>query len=70
MFGLGGAELIVVVLLAVLFIGPKDLPRVARQLGRFFGQLKGATEEFKSTLEREITLSEKDPPPSDPKSHD
>jgi Sec-independent protein secretion pathway components len=63
MFGLGGAELLVVILLAVLLIGPKDLPRVAHQLGRWFGQFKGAADELKNTLEREVSLHEKDEAP-------
>lgn len=66
MFGLGGAEMVVVVLLAVLLIGPKDLPRVAHQLGRWFRQFKGATDELKSTLEREISIEEKAPPVKEP----
>ena len=71
MFGLGGTELIVVILLAVIFIGPKDLPRVAHQMGRWFRQLKGATDELKSTLEREVALEEPTSPPSpEAKSHE
>ncbi len=63
MFGLGGAELVVVLILALIFIGPKDLPRVAAQLGKLYRQFKGAAEDLKDTIEREIDLSEKPPPP-------
>ncbi len=63
MFGLGGAELFVVLILAIIFIGPKELPGIAAQLGKLYRQLKGATEDLKDTVEREINLSE-NPPPS------
>lgn len=59
MFGLGGSELFVVILLAIIFIGPKDLPRFASKLGRFYRQFKSAADDLKNTLEREIDLSEK-----------
>ena len=58
MFGLGGGEVFLVVLLAVLFIGPKDLPRVATQLGKYYRKLKETAQELKTTVEREIDLSE------------
>lgn len=59
--------MVVVVLLAILLIGPKDLPRVAHQLGRWFRQFKNATDELKSTLEREVSLEEKQSPLEAPK---
>jgi sec-independent protein translocase protein TatA len=55
MFGLGGGELFVVVLLAVLLIGPKDLPKAASALGRWVRQLKSAVGDFKETVEKEIS---------------
>jgi len=58
MFGLGGGEVVLVVLLAILLIGPKDLPRVATQLGRYYRRLKDTAQELKTTVEREIDLSE------------
>jgi Tat protein translocase TatB subunit len=54
MFGLGGGELILVALLAIILIGPKDLPRVAQQLGKWTRQLKLALQEVKTTVEKEI----------------
>lgn len=56
MFGLGGAELLLVVLLAFLLIGPKDLPKVAHQIGRLVRQFRHATSDIKSSVEREIKL--------------
>jgi Tat protein translocase TatB subunit len=60
MFGLGGGELFLVLLLAILLIGPRDLPRVATQIGRFYRKLRSAAEDLKDTVERETEW--KDPP--------
>ena len=43
MFGLGGMELIVILAIAVVVLGPKRLPGVARSLGK-------GVREFKSTV--------------------
>ncbi len=56
MFGLGGGEIFLVLLLGILLIGPKDLPRVATQIGRFYRRFKHATHDLKTTVEREIDL--------------
>lgn len=40
MFGIGWAELMVIVLVAVLVIGPKDIPKVMYQVGRFARRLQ------------------------------
>jgi Sec-independent protein translocase protein TatA len=46
--------------LAILLIGPRDLPRVATQIGRFYRKLRSAAEDLKDTVERETEW--KDPP--------
>ncbi|MFO1462252.1 MAG: twin-arginine translocase TatA/TatE family subunit [bacterium] len=64
MFGLGGGELVIVLLIAVIFLGPKEIPRVATQLGKLYRQLKFAAEDLKSTVEKELTEEGKtDPKP-------
>ncbi len=62
MFGLGGTELLLVLLIAVIFIGPKELPKVASQLGRFYRQFKDAAENLKTTVEKEIQSDNETPP--------
>ncbi|MCC6273602.1 MAG: twin-arginine translocase TatA/TatE family subunit [Deltaproteobacteria bacterium] len=54
MFGLGGGEIVIVLLLAVIILGPKEIPRVATQLGKLFRQLKFAADDLKSTVEKEL----------------
>lgn len=44
MFGLGLSEIIFLGVLALIVIGPKQLPELARHLGRFLNELKRATD--------------------------
>ena len=61
MFGIDSAELIVIALVALVVIGPKDLPRVMRTIGNFVGQARGMARHFRSgldTMMREAELEE------------
>lgn len=40
MFDVGWSEILVIVLVAVLVIGPKDIPKIMYQVGRFFRRLQ------------------------------
>jgi len=51
MFNMGLGELIFVGIIALIFIGPKQLPEVARNLARFFNELKRTTGEFKKNFQ-------------------
>lgn len=53
MFGIGGQELFVILIVALLVIGPKNLPEIARTLGKAFGQFQRAADDLK----REIDVS-------------
>lgn len=46
MFGLGFAEVILIAVLALIFIGPKQLPDVARVIARLLNEWKRATSDF------------------------
>ena len=62
MFGLIGApELIVILLIALLIFGPRKLPQLGRTLGRSLGEFRQATQDLKSTLEREVSEEENRP---------
>lgn len=50
MFNLGFSELIVIGAIALIVIGPKQLPEVAKVLGRLIGELKRATEDLSGGL--------------------
>ncbi len=58
MFNIGFAELILVLLIAFLVVGPKDLPKVARALGRFVKYLKTKWAEFVEETDMADTISE------------
>lgn len=47
MFNIGGAELIVILLIAFVVVGPKDLPKIARALGRLVKYVRAMVEEVK-----------------------
>ncbi len=58
MFGIGMPEMLVILALALIIIGPKKLPDLAKSLGRTMREFKKATSEFKETIELEGELSE------------
>jgi sec-independent protein translocase protein TatB len=61
MFGVDSTELAVVAILALIFIGPKDLPRVMRTVGYWVGRMRGMARHFTAGIEnmmREAELEE------------
>jgi len=50
MFDLGLAELLVIGIVALIVIGPKDLPVVFRNVGRFVGKARGMAREFSTAM--------------------
>ncbi|WP_299200554.1 Sec-independent protein translocase protein TatB [uncultured Tateyamaria sp.] len=50
MFDLGLAELLVIGIVALIVIGPKDLPMVFRNVGHFVGKARGMAREFSSAM--------------------
>lgn len=51
MFDLGMQEILIVLVVALVFIGPKRLPEIARTLGRAFIELRRAGEELKGQID-------------------
>ena len=53
MFGIGLPELFLILALALIVLGPDKLPQLARQIAKYMGKLKRASEELKSQLDIE-----------------
>ncbi len=61
MLSLGWSEMAIVLLVALLVLGPKELPKLARDLGRWVGKARSLSREFQRALEdmaRETELDE------------
>ena len=58
MFNIGFSELIVILLVAFIIVGPKDLPKVARTLGRWVRMAKQMYSDFKSEMGLDETADE------------
>ena len=54
MFGIGPGELVVIIIVALVVLGPEKLPAVARTLGRITGELRRMSTEFQRAMNMEI----------------
>jgi Tat protein translocase TatB subunit len=66
MFELGGSlqELLLILVVALLVVGPKRLPEVGRMLARAMRELRRASDEFRSTIETNLNIDAPAPGPS------
>jgi TatA/E family protein of Tat protein translocase len=51
MFGIGMPEMLLILAIALIVIGPKKLPDLAKSIGRAFGEFKRATSELKQSID-------------------
>ena len=56
MFGLGIGEILVILVIAFLLFGPKQLPEVARQVGKAVKGFKETAEDLRKSVEPEINM--------------
>ena len=54
MFGIGGGELILIILIALMLFGSDKIPEIARAMGKGMAQLKNATNEIKSEIQKGV----------------
>jgi sec-independent protein translocase protein TatB len=57
MFGIGMQELLLILVIALIVLGPKKLPDVAKALGRALNEFKRATSDLKESLEVDHSLN-------------
>lgn len=58
MFGLGFQEILLILFIALIVVGPGKLPDLARALGRGLAEFRKATNELKSTFDQDETVQE------------
>jgi sec-independent protein translocase protein TatB len=56
MFGIGMQELLLILVVALIVLGPKKLPDVAKSLGKALNEFKRATSDIKESLDLDDTL--------------
>jgi len=59
MFGIGFQEMLVIAILALLLIGPKKLPELAKAIGKALAEFKRAVDDVKETIDEEVFREEK-----------
>lgn len=68
MFGIGMPELIIILSVALIVIGPQKMPAVAKALGRGLSEFRRATQEIKNTIDVSSYMEPADESPSTTKS--
>ncbi|MFV0421842.1 Sec-independent protein translocase protein TatB [Oleidesulfovibrio sp.] len=58
MFGIGTTELLVILVVALIVLGPKNLPKAARTLGKGLAEFRRVSTDFQRTINTEIELEE------------
>ena len=58
--GIGGFEILVIGLVALLVVGPKDLPMLMRKVGQFVAKARGMANEFRASFDEMARQSELD----------
>jgi Tat protein translocase TatB subunit len=67
---LGTSELLLILVVALIFFGPRKLPQLSRQIGKSLAEFRKASEDFKSTWAREVALDAEPQPDRSTWPHD
>lgn len=66
MFGIGFQEMLVILVVVLIFFGPKRLPDLAKSLGKGIAEFKKASEEVRKGIDEAVRESENEEPDIDP----
>jgi len=55
---IGTSELLLIGVVALMFLGPRRMPEMARKLGKIMSEFRGSANEFKETWQREVDFEE------------
>ncbi len=58
MFGIGSTELLVILIVALVVLGPKSLPGIAKTVGKVMGEFRRVSTEFQRTMNAEVANDE------------
>ncbi len=58
MFGIGSTELLVILIVALVVLGPKSLPGIAKTVGKVMGEFRRVSTEFQRTMNAEVAHDE------------
>ena len=56
MFGIGIGELILILVIALIVFGPEKLPEIARNIGKFYRQIRDFSDNVRENIERELNI--------------
>jgi Tat protein translocase TatB subunit len=62
MFGINPMELMIILMVALIVVGPKRLPEIGRTVGRAFSELRRVQEEVRDTIRFDLEDDEPEPP--------
>ena len=70
MFGIGTGEILVILLIALLVLGPKELPKVARTIGKTMRELQRTKDEIRKSIDTEFNDYGEDSKPMEQKAEE
>lgn len=55
---IGTSELVLIGIVALIFLGPRKMPEMARKIGKMMNEFRSTTNDFKETWQREVNFEE------------